>query len=133
MSPRQSWLALVVLASFLVLLPSLSSQSTTSINLVYNGGTCTQNGSTGVIDVDSGSDVHYQSPAAVSYFQVQFATCAFSTCPVTSPKGAPTDAGVPPSSGTFYYSTVIIGNQTCNNPPGSFGLHVKPGPMKLNK
>jgi len=130
MSSRQSWLGLVVLGSFLIFLPSLHSQSTLSISLDYNGGTCKQNGSSGVIDVDFGSDIHYQGPAAVSYFQIQFATCAFNSCPVTSPKGAPTDAGVPPSAGTFDYSTVTIGNKTCNNPPGSFGLHVKPGPMK---
>ncbi len=129
MFSRQSWITLVILASFLIFLPTLSSQTTFSISIDYNGGTCKQNGSTGVIDVDLGSDVRYQSSTAVSYFQVQFATCAFSNCPVTSPTGAPTDAGVPPSAGTFYYSTVTIGNQTCNNPPGSFGLHVKPGPI----
>ncbi len=134
MASRQRRFALAALASFLIFLPGLQSQNAGPaplyVTLNYNGGACTQNGSTGTLEVAAGQDVWFQTAAAVSQFQVGFATCAFSSCPVTSPQGKPVDAGVTVSTGTFYYSTISIGNQTCNNGPGSFGLHIKPGPLR---
>ena len=103
-----------------------------TISLAYNQGQCTQNGSTVVIDVTEGTDVTIQGPSATTPFQVQFSSCPFASgkCPANSPQGGAQDMGAPTASAvnnTYYYSSVSIGNQSCNNGVSTFGMHVKPG------
>ncbi len=102
-----------------------------SISLAYNQGQCTQNGSTGTIDVVQNQNVTYVPASAGTPFNIQFSTCPFAAgkCPVNSPQGAPQDMGAPTAATantTYYYSSVTINNQPCTNGPGTFGFHVKP-------
>ena len=136
-SPQSRFALLVVVLALLIVLPScnkplVGQPGPFTISLAYNGGQCTQNGSTGVIDVEQDWDVTYQGAAALSGFNVQFSSCPFAAgkCPVNSPQGTPQNPGTPSAANantTYYYSSVTINNQTCNNGPGTFGVHIKPG------
>jgi hypothetical protein len=126
-------LTLAVVVAFLVLLMGCHHTSPVAqlgplnINLSYNNGSCQQNGSSGVIDVYQNQSVTYQGATVLSQFQVQFATCPFSSCPVTSPNGAPVTPGQPnpgTAGNTYYYSSVMINNQPCNG-VGAMGLRIK--------
>ncbi len=128
------WLGLAVVVTFLTSLAGCQHKpnavSPLYVNLSYNGGACQQNGSSGVIDVEVGQQVIYQGATAINQFEVQFATCPFSSCPVNSPNGSPVNAGAPiagTTGNTYYYSGLTIGNQQCNQ-MGSMGLRIKPGP-----
>lgn len=138
MTSRQSLFALAVVLAVLIVLPSCNKPPVAqagpfTISLAYNGGQCTQNGSTGVIDVEQNWDVTYKTASAMTPFNVQFSSsCPFAPgkCPVSSGgsqnPGMPTPASV---NNYYYYGTVTINNQTCNNGPGTFGVHIKPGTM----
>jgi hypothetical protein len=127
----------VVLACLTVLpacqkTPPVESLGPLTISLAYNQGQCTQNGSTGVIDVAQNQTVTYVPASTGTAFNIQFSTCPFANgmCPVNSPQGTAQNVGAPTSANvntTYYYSGVTINNQTCNNGVSSFGLHVKPG------
>lgn len=133
-SSRQSRFALAVVPALLIVLtscnkPTVAQAGPFAITLAYNNGQCTQNGSTGVIDVEQDWDVTYKTASAMTPFNVQFSSCPFATgkCPVSS--GGSQNPGTPTASSvnnTYYYSTVSINNQTCNNGPGTLGLHIKP-------
>lgn len=139
MTSRQIRFALPVMLALLIVLPScnkppVGQAGPFTISLAYNGGQCTQNGSTGVIDVEQNWNVTYQGAAALSEFNVQFSSCPFAAgkCPVNSPQGTAQNPGMPSAANantTYYYSSVSISNQTCNNGPGTFGVHIKPGTM----
>ena len=65
-------------------------------------------------------------------FNVQFSSCPFASgkCPVNSPQGTSKNAGTPTAAAvnnTYYYSSVTVNNQSCNNGASTFGLHIKPG------
>jgi hypothetical protein len=132
MMSRSSWLARAAFVGLLVLLTSChrATAGTQYISLSNDGGTCKQNGSTGVVDVSADDKVVYQGAAAVSQFQVQFDTCPFASCPVTSANGSPVDMGKPNAGAagkTFNYTGLTINNQPCNL-PGPMGLRVRGGP-----
>ena len=134
MASRYRWLALAVLAAFLVGLTSCqhvrAAQPVTQyISLSYNNGSCQQNGSSGVIDVVQNQTVVFKGATSVNQFQAQFTTCPFGSCPVSSPNGSPVNVGQPTGTvnTTYNYSSMTINNQSCNN-PGSMGLRVKSGP-----
>jgi hypothetical protein len=133
MASRYSWLALAVLAASLVGLTSCQRTSaaqpaTQYVSLSYNGGSCQQNGSSGVIDISQSQPVVFQGATKLTQFQVQFASCPLGSCPVNSPNGAAVNVGQPTGTvGTTYnYSSITINNQSCNSGAGSMGLRVKP-------
>jgi hypothetical protein len=133
MASRYSWLALAVLAASLVGLTSCqrvtaAQPATQYVSLSYNGGSCQQNGSSGVIDISQSQPVVFQGATKLTQFQVQFTSCPLSSCPVNSPNGAAINAGQPTGTvGTTYtYSSITINNQSCNSGVGSMGLRVKP-------
>ncbi len=145
MTSRQRCLAVSVVMVLLIVLLGCNDRdqknkmlgSPLTISLAYNQGQCTQNGSSGVIDVVEGQNVTYQGPSATTAFSVQFSSCPFASgkCPANSPQGGAQDMGAPTASAvnnTYYYSSVTIGGQTCSNGISSFGLHIKPG-TGLNK
>jgi hypothetical protein len=134
MTSRSSWVALAFLAACLVCLTSCQhvnagQPSPQYVNLSYNGGSCQQNGSTGIIDLYQNEPVVFQGAATLSQFQAQFTTCPFSACPVSSPTGAAVNVGQPTGTvGTTYnYSGITINNQQCNNMQG-MGVRIKGGP-----
>jgi hypothetical protein len=138
MTSRQSRFAFPLVLALLIVLPSCEKKTVVGasgpypIALAYNNGQCTQNGSTGVLDVDDNWTVTYEGPSATTPFNVGFSSCPYATgkCPVSSPQGGSQNVGTPTSSSvnnTYYYSSVSINNQPCNNSPGTFGLHVRPG------
>jgi hypothetical protein len=140
MTSRQSRFAFPLVLALLIVLPSCEKKTVVGasgpypIALAYNNGQCTQNGSTGVLDVDDNWTVTYEGPSATTPFNVEFSSCPYATgkCPVSSPQGGSQNVGTPTSSSvnnTYYYSSVSINNQPCNNSPGTFGMHVKPGTM----
>lgn len=98
------------------------------IMLVFNGGACEQNGSTGIIDVHQGEPIIYQGAADPTQFKVQFVTCPFASCPVDSPHGNSVNVGKA-SAGTagttFMYSGMSMNNHPCNN-PGPMGIRINP-------
>ena len=133
MASRYKWLALAVLAAFLVGLTSCqhvrAAQPVTQyISLSYNNGSCQQNGSSGVIDIVQSQQVVFKGGASITQFQAQFTTCPFSSCPVSSPNGSEVNVGQPTGTvGTTYnYSSITINNQPCNGGVGAMGLRVKP-------
>lgn len=133
MASRYSWLALAVLAASLVGLTSCQHVSaaqpaTQYVSLSYNGGSCQQNGSSGVIEVSQSQPVVFQGATTLTQFQVQFTSCPLSSCPVNSPNGAAVNVGQPTGTvGTTYnYSSITINNKSCNSGVGSMGLRVKP-------
>ena len=131
-------LSVAVLLGFLVFFLSCERGSTKQlapqyINLSNQGGTCTQNGSPGIIDIYQNQVVVFQGATAanaVTQFQVQFGSCPFNSCPVTSQNGGPINAGQPKAGSagtTFNYTSLTISNQPCNL-PSPMGLRIKPGP-----
>ena len=132
MRPGCRRLALAVVVAFLVFslgcnhrVKQLAPQT---ISLSYNNGNCTQNGGTAVVELDPTGSVTYQSATAVGQFQVQFTTCPFASCPITSSNGSPANAGQPKSGtagNTYYYSSITIGNQPCNG-LGAMGVRIRP-------
>jgi hypothetical protein len=140
MTSRLSRFALAVVLAFLIVVPGcqqsrqVGAAGPFNISLAYNNGQCTQNGSTGVIDVEQNWNVTYQMASVTTPFNVQFSSCPFATgkCPVSSPQGGAQNPGTPSNASlntTYYYSSVSVNNQTCNNGPGTFGVHIKPGTM----
>ena len=136
MTSRQSRFALPIVLALLIVLPSCNKPPVRqlgplTISLAYNNGQCTQNGSTGMIDVVQDQNVTYV-PASVNIpFYAQFSTCPFAAgkCPISSPQGTPQSPGAPTAASAntdYYYSSVTINNQACNNSPGTLGLHIKP-------
>jgi hypothetical protein len=140
MTSRQVRFALPLLIAFLTILPGCQEHHPVglvgplTIKLANNNGQCTQNGSTGVIDVVEGQDITYELAVAGAnpQFDVQFSSCPFASakCPANSPQGTPQDVGTPTASAvnnTYYYSSVTVNNQACNNGASTFGLRIKPG------
>ena len=140
MTSRQVRFALPLLIAFLTILPGCQEHRPVglvgplTIKLANNNGQCTQNGSTGVIDVEEGQDVTYDLAVAGAnpQFDVQFSSCPFASakCPANSPQGTPQDVGTPTASAvnnTYYYSSVTVNTLPCNNGAGTFGLRIKPG------
>ena len=135
MTLRYYRIALAVLSGFLLLLSGCGPKNVKQfgpayVNLSYNGGNCTQNGGTGVVDLYQNQAVVYQGANTLSQFQVQFTTCPFSSCPVTSGNGAPVNIGQPNQGtigNTYNYSSVTINNQQCNG-VGSMGVRIRGGP-----
>jgi len=128
------WLTLALLVASLIGLTSCqrvsANQATQTVAISMNAdGTCTQNGSSGVIDLYKSQPVVYQGAATLQQFQVQFSTCPFGSCPVNSPSGAAVNVGAPSGTvGTTYnLSSVTINNQTCKS-VGSMGVRLKGGP-----
>jgi len=123
--------ALAVLAVFLFLLPGCHRAPKDTgplyIMLMFNGGACEQNGSSGVIDVYQDQAVIYETAAQLTEFQVRFAACPFASCPVSSPHGRSVNIGQPnPGTvgATFNYSGMTINNQSCNDAE-AMGIRVK--------
>ena len=134
MVSRPRLLALAFLIAALVCLTSCqrvsANQNTQTISIKMNAdGTCQQNGSSGVIDINNTQPVSYQGAATLSQFQVQFSTCPFTSCPVNSPTGAAVNVGVPTGTvGTTYnISAMTINNQQCKSVSG-MGLRQGHGP-----
>jgi hypothetical protein len=142
MTSRQSRFALLLVMVLLIHLPACNRErpvaaGALTITLAISNGQCTQNNSTGVIDVEDDQDVTYELGAAGAnpQFNVQFSSCPFASanCPVNSPQGTSKNAGTPTASAvnnTYYYSSVTVNNQSCKNGSGTFGFHVKPGTMR---
>jgi hypothetical protein len=147
MTSRQVRFALPLLIAFLTILPGCQENhpvglvGSLTIKLANNNGQCTQNDSTGVIDVEQDQDVTYELAASSANpeFNVQFSTCPFASgkCPANSPQGTSDDMGTPTAASvnnTYYYSSVTINGQSCNNGTNTFGVHIKPGnPLKKKK
>lgn len=126
---------LAVLAGFLLFLSGCAPKHVKQlgpfpIGLSYNNGSCQQNGSSGVIDVPSDQSVTYQGAIALNQFQLQFSSCPFESCPITSNNGAPANAGQPKpgtANNTYYYSSITINGQQCNGVQ-SMGVRIRGGP-----
>ena len=134
MAPGSRWFALAALAALLICFTSCqrvsANQNNQTITIAMNGdGTCTQNGSSGVIDVYKNQPVVYQGATALTEFQVGFSTCPFSSCPVSSPSGTAVNVGAPTgTAGTTYnLSSMTINNQQCKS-MGAMGVRIKNGP-----
>jgi len=100
------------------------------IMLTYNGGSCQQNGSPGMLDVRQGQAVIYQGASQLRNFQVGFADCPFiaGNCPVKSPNGNSINVGKPNADtggSTFMYSSLTIDNEPCTN-AAQMGVKVAP-------
>ena len=98
------------------------------IMLTFNNAACEQNGSTDVIEISPNRPVVYQGAAILSQFEVRFAACPFSSCPVSSPHGTSMNVGLPnpgTAGSTFNYTGMTIQNEPCRN-AGSLGVRVKP-------
>jgi hypothetical protein len=113
MASRYSWLALAVLAAFLVGLTSCqhvrAAQPVTQyISLNYNNGSCQQNGSSGVIDIVQNQPVVFKGTTSLNQFQAQFTTCPFSSCPVNSPNGSPVNMGPQPEQWVLPTTTAVL-------------------------
>ena len=128
------WLALALLVASLICLTSCqrvsANQNTQTVAVAMNAdGTCTQNSSSGVIDLYKSQSVTYQGPSNSTQFQVQFSTCPFGSCPVSSPSGTAVNAGTPTGTiGTTYnLSSMTINNTQCKT-VGSMGVRLKGGP-----
>ena len=98
--------------------------------LTFNGGSCQQNGSPGIVDVDQTRAVIYQGASFLRQFQVGFTSCPFTpdTCPVKSPNGSSMNVGKPnpgAAGSTFMYSGLSMDSQPCTN-SAQMGLRVKP-------
>jgi hypothetical protein len=126
--------ALAVLAGLLFLLTGCHRAPKDSgplyIMLMFNGGACSQNGSSGVIEIDPDRAVIFQTAAELTEFEVRFTACPFSSCPASSPNGRAVNVG-PPNPGTvgttFMYAGITMNHQSCSN-AGTMGLRVKPAP-----
>ena len=122
----------VVICLLLLVLPACRRSAKDSgpqyIMLTFNNAACEQNGSTDVIEIASNRPVVYQGAAILSQFEVRFAACPFSSCPVSSPHGTSMNIG-PPNPGmagtTFNYTGITIDNEPCRN-AASLGVRIKP-------
>lgn len=96
--------------------------------LTFNNAACEQNGVPDVVEISANRAVVYQAAAVLSQFEVRFAACPFSSCPVSSPHGISVNTG-PPNPGTagttFNYSSMTIDNEPCKN-AASLGVRIKP-------
>ncbi len=142
MTSRQSRCALLVIVACLIIVsgchedhpaasPTAAQAGPVTLSLAYNGGQCTQNGSSGVIDVELNQNVTYIGPSSTTPFYVPFSSCPFAAanCPVNSPNGGPQNPGTPTgatANTTYYYGTVTVGGQSCSNGPQTFGIRIKP-------
>jgi hypothetical protein len=123
---------LAVVTCLLLVLPGCHRTTTDTgpqyIMLTFNNAACEQNGSTDVIEIPSNRAVVYQGAAIISQFEVRFAACPFSSCPVKSPYGTSMNVG-PPNPGTagttFNYTGMTIQNEPCKN-AASLGVRIKP-------
>ena len=97
------------------------------IMLTFNGGACEQNGSTDVIEVSPNQAIVYQGAAVLRQFEVRFASCPFSSCPVSSPHGLSMNMG-PPNAGTsgstFNYTGMTINDESCSN-GSTLGIRIR--------
>ena len=134
MSACRSTIAVAAVIIGIVFLPGCHSRQLTDqpqyIMLTFNGGSCQQNGSPGMIDVDKSRAVIYQGASLLRQFQVGFTTCPFvsGNCPVNSPNGDSMNVGKPnpgTAGSTFMYSSLSMDNQPCTN-FAQMGLRVKP-------
>ena len=132
LGPR--WLAFALLVTSLAWLTGCqrvtASQNTQTVAISMNvDGTCTQNGSSGVIELAPAQPVMYQGAANSTQFQIQFTSCPFSSCPVSSPNGMAVNVGAPTGTpGTTYnISSMTINNQACKG-VGSMSVKIKGGP-----
>lgn len=134
MPAGRSRIAVAAVVILFVFLPGCHSHQSSDepqyIMLTFNGGSCQQNGSTGIIDVEKGQAVIYQGASILRQFRVGFATCPFvaGDCPVDSPNGNSMNLGKPnpnAAGSTFMYSGLSMDNQPCTN-SGQMGLRVKP-------
>lgn len=126
--------AFAVLAGCLFFLPGCHRATKDSgpfyIMLMFNGGTCSQNGSSDVIEIDPDRAVIYETAAELTDFEIRFTACPFTSCPVSSPNGRSINVG-PPNPGTvgttFMYSGITMNHESCDN-AGKMGLRIKPAP-----
>ena len=127
-------LAFAVLLALVVFLPGChktpASNEPQYIMLTYNGGSCEQNGSTGVVDITANQALIYQGATAQSEFKIDFTSCPLSgsNCPVNSPNGTSVNVGPPLASSagsTFMYRSMTIDNQPCNGSQ-NMGVRVRP-------
>ena len=97
------------------------------IMLTFNNAACEQNGSTGILEISPEQPVVYQAAATLRQFEVRFAACPFTSCPVSSPHGMSMNIG-PPNPGTagttFNYSGMTINGEPCNN-GATLGIRIK--------
>jgi len=97
------------------------------ILLTFNNAACEQNGSTDVIEISPNRSVVYQGAATLRQFEMRFAACPFSSCPVSSPHGTSMNVG-PPNPGTagttFNYTGMTIDNLPCSN-GAALGVRIK--------
>jgi hypothetical protein len=138
MTSVRSRITLAVLVSLLVFLPAcnrhvpVKGEGPFYIMLVYNGGSCQQNGSMGTIDVPQDQPIIYQGATALSNFQIELQRCPFAAvnCPVNSPNGNSVNVGAPvPGSAntTFPYSAMTINGQACTD-GAQMAIRVRGGP-----
>lgn len=120
----------VVICLLLVLVGCHKSTSDTGpqyIMLTFNNAVCEQNGSADIIEIPPNRAVVYEGAAIISQFEVRFAACPFSSCPVSSPHGTSENVG-PPSPGTggatFNYTGMTIDNEPCKN-ASSLGVRIR--------
>lgn len=134
MSACLSRIAVAAVITGVAFLPGCHSHQLTDepqyIMLTYNGGSCQQNGSPGMIDVDKSRAVIYQGASFLRQFRVGFTTCPFiaGNCPVSSPNGESMNVGKPnrdAAGSTFMYSGLSMDSQPCTN-SAQMGLRVKP-------
>ena len=126
--------AFAVLLTSLVCLPCCRKRGPSDepqyIMLVYNAGSCEQNGGTGIVDIYAGQPLIYQGATAQSQFKIDFVGCPLSAgnCPVDSPNGNSVNVGPPPASAagsTFMYTGMTIDNLPCKDAQ-SMGVRVHP-------
>ena len=97
------------------------------IMLTFNNAVCEQNGSTDVIEISPNQAVVYQGAAILRQFEVRFASCPFTSCPVSSPHGTSMNIGAPNPGTvgtTFNYSGVSINNLPCSN-GATLGIRIR--------
>jgi len=115
----------------LLLLPGCHKKTSESgpqyIMLTFNNAACEQNGSTGIIEISPNQPVVYQAAAVLSQFEVRFAACPFTSCPVSSPHGTSMNIGAPnpgTAGTTFSYSGMTIDHEPCRN-GATLGVRIK--------
>jgi len=133
---RRDWRTVVVVLGLLMPLVGCHRQAAATgpqyIMLIYNDGSCEQNGSTGIIDIAANQPVIYQGATAQSQFKIQFTSCPLTAgnCPVNSPNGLSVNVGLPAANAagsTFMYSGMSIDNEPCNDAQ-SMGVRIRPSP-----
>ena len=122
----------VAICLSLLALPACHRSSTTEsgpqyIMLTFNNAVCEQNGSTDVIEISPNQAVVYQGAAVLRQFEVRFASCPFSSCPVSSPHGTSVNIGPPKADAagqTFNYTGITIDDLSCSN-GAALGVRIK--------